>query len=426
MSKKVFSTLCVLIAILGCGKAQNHQNRDKESLGELRPDRTVLPADPKEPHELQEPRLPKESLEDIEIVRILRAQGIEVEMDWQALRQAQLHRPPGEPSLAETLQIFWRELTDHKNVILEKKPKITKVIITVYTTYRIYQDKKIWFLDYKTKLGQLQRYFPLFEKINLFSEQFNIAFNFIHSGSLTDSHPYKPLRDMVAVLEKNGKELEETQGLFKEVEVDSFSKYYPVSRTLTLSRNRIRSDFARYMKNLKPLGPVYKWAFKNKVEIEADFDLRKEASKVYFAFDLLRRSLPFLEALVQANMLDDITLYFYDTEADYYSALKDLSLGIVTENQGAVTRSLEALGLVGKISQEVRRPIELESSELNEGFHRGVALLAAIVPRLKLKISKIKKIILTDLSFYSPERQELNIGRRSSLREIETILSAIQ
>ena len=98
------------------------------------------PAPPSEPIVGQpenpaEPQLPgADDLDQIGIVHELRALGIDVEVNWQAIRQDNQYSPGG-ITLEKKMQQFWVELASIKDEIIKRKSLINKIHVTSYTTY---------------------------------------------------------------------------------------------------------------------------------------------------------------------------------------------------------------------------------------------------------------------------------------------------
>ncbi len=365
-------------------------------------------------------------VQEIPIVKELKEHGITTTVDWQSIRLVSSHPMPGEPTVDEKMKVLWSELAANKNEIIKRKAMITEIEVSIYTNFHNFSTVKQFVIDFETKQNQLKDYFPLSDKIQTYENELKIKFSFIHNGSYSDTVSYKPLRQMIALIEKNFADLKSSFGLFSEIKMDSYVGYFSKSQTLTLRRDFLDADFSQYLKLLKPLAPTLNW-FKSKgVDFEADFDIEKDSRTVYDAFKVVEGSLPSFEQMVNAGMLKEVTLYFSNGKQHYWSSLKSISLSIDFMNQREVTDILSKLGKVAQLSRDGSVEITVSGSELTDGFIKSFGFLEKFWPKIKTKLSFIKKIELGyESKFYSGLKQ-LNIGYNSTEAETEKIINEIK
>lgn len=389
---------------------------------------TEPPTDPTTPPENPKPPVekpPTDPLDMIPVVRDLRAAGIIVIVDWRAIRDMNRYPMPGDLPLDQQMKILWQELESNKAAIIARKSSIRTIEVTIYTNYRDYHNQKNWYVDFETAPGDLAQYFPLFDKIQNFVKLYNIDFDLIHSGYRTDRIAYKPLRDMIATVETNAKDMGLMSGMFSEIKTNSYSHYNANSRSLTLKRDEIASEFKKYIALLKPIAPVYTWAANHGINISADFDEDKIAT-VQASFATLEKYLPSLEYAAQANMLKEITIYFTSVEVHYFNSLKNLSLSLEPGSAKTVSALLQAFGTMAKFAYEGKVKISYFSSTLNQDFVTGVSVLEKVWPKLKPKASGLDEITLADNTRYYESLKELTIGSKTPLKETEAIIAKIK
>jgi hypothetical protein len=365
-------------------------------------------------------------LDEIAIVQELKAQGIEVNVDWQSIQQFSSHPLPGDLPLNEQMKILWRELESNKLNLLTRKDRINHIEVTVYTNYRQYKDDRFLYLDYETKPGQFAEYFSLFDQILRYSDQLKIDFDMIHSGYKRDSASYLPLRQMLSALEKNIISLRAMKGTFKSIKTNSYSAYFSNSQVLTLQRDKIEDELLRFINLLKPIAPVLVWAEKNAVEIKTEFDITKETKKIYEAFNVIQKAIPSLDQMIQAQMLNEIHLWFITSDQSYSSRQKSLTLALDEFNQLQVAKILKTLGQQALRSLEIQRPIELSLTNLDENYLKSYANLEAVWVKVIGKSASIKKITLGYASAYYQSLQELTIGYQTTLSDTEKLIATIK
>lgn len=363
----------------------------------------------------------------VAIVQELRAQGFILKVNWKAIRQVSWHPRPGEPSINQKMQLFWSELAANKNHILKRKNEIKEIEVSIYTQHSFNHGGAL-ILDFETKQGELKEYFPLLDQALSTSRELGIVFEFIHSGNAEDTTSYLPLRQILKLVQQHKVNLHNSKGMIKKIDTESYSSYNANDRSLTLDRKQLASEFAKYIQLLKPLAPVFLWSDTNNIQLDlnSDFDLEKNRDKVYTAFALLESALKELNQIAQAGMIKELSLWFSQSKPAYYNSLKKLTLGIVEANKVEVKNTLQGLARVAHLSQELQKPIELGSYNLDESFFTELNMLEALWPKIKAKATKISVIHLGGYtSTYYKSTQELIIGYKSTLEETAKVVAEI-
>jgi hypothetical protein len=371
------------------------------------------------------PREPSDPLDAIPVVKELRASGIEVTADWQAIRQAMRYPRPNQPSMQEQMKIFWSELAANKEQILQRKKTIQSVQATIYTSYSRSGAEGSLYLDVQSKPGSLAQYFPLFEKLQSFEKQLGFQFDFIHDSNSEDI-AYASLREILGAVERNWTDLIRLNGTISELKTDSYAAYFSSSKTLTLRYEHLSEDLAKYVQLLKPLGPVFSWMKLNRVELDADFDLEKDADKVHAGFAVIQTQLPNFSELKKVGMLSKLTLYFVNGDHHYWGGLKDLSLSLGPADKEQVAKVMTALGKLAKMKTQINRTVELDASELDANFLKGFSLLETVWSKVVSKAAKIQELHLGYESTYYDGLKQLTIGYESSVSQTEKIIAEIK
>ncbi len=390
------------------------------------PEEGSTPPQPPQPPQPPPPTTPADPLDHIAVVRNLRAQGIEVEVNWSALRDSDRHRFPGEPTVEARLQTMWQEIAKNERAFIARKDSISKIQVTIYTNYRRFGDVKQSSIDFETGPGDLEQYFPLFDKQLKYSRELGMNFSFIHSGYATDAAPYRPLREVLDVIESRWADVQAIKGTVAELHIDSYAAYFSTSKTLTLSRSKTPEDFKRYLQLLKPLGPFYSWAEKNDVSIESDFNLEQDSDKIRPAFEFLQNNLDSLSLAVRAGLLKKLKLYFTDGDSNHFSSSQTLILAVGPNSRAFLGACLKNFGKMAKMSLDLGAPISNRNSELKEDFNRAVSLAEMVWPKVMAKANKIKSVTFFYTSSYYPSSQSLTIGASSSLKETEDVIAKIR
>lgn len=370
--------------------------------------------------------VPEKPFDNIEIVHELRAEGIEVEIDTQAIYEHDRFHRPGEPTAREILAQFWLELAANKQTILSRKSSITQINVTIYAHYLTYGDSKILSLDFETPRTQLINYFPLFDQLLRDSEEYGINFDFIQSSSDRKEFFFQPLKNVLDGLAENHDDLVTIKGMIKTLNLDSYSAYFESSRELKLQRETFREDFRQYIQWLKPLAPVYQWADKNHVEIDADYDLEKNFPQVKPAFALLKENLASLQSIAQNGQLKELRIYFLNGEHQYWASLGLLTLSIGDWNSSEFTQLLSALSRLSQRAKEIGAEFEINNDKLDKDFLHSTQFTEKLWTTIKKKSGKIKKLTMGSQSKFYEYSQELVIGCESSELETEKIISAIK
>ncbi len=365
---------------------------------------------------------PAPPISEPRIVQELKNSGIEVEINWTAIRDSRRYgRSP--ISVEDQLNIFWQELERNKNNILMRQNAISLIEVTSYTTY--HKNNKSLSLDFETSPNTLSIYFALLDALFDYSEELGIEFDFIHSGYSPDKHPYLPLVSMIEALDKNIRDLEPMKGVFTSVTTNSYSGYYSKSGRLTLKSDVIATELARYIQILKPVAPIYGWATKNRVKIDIDFNADKDMQKVATIFNSLKTALPSLQNLATANMLEEIRIYLLpDNEIKYWNSSKNISISTSGVSMWAeLPQFLNLLGDVAAKSLELKMPITISSGAVDNGLAKSVGTLKNLWLLIKAKASKIKDLRLGYSSSYIGSA--LTIGSETSEKDTQKIIERI-
>lgn len=356
---------------------------------------------------------------DVPVVRDLKDQGIAVEIDWESIRRRTL---PGRMDYREAIPIFFRELESNRDRIIANKRHIKKITLTVYTK----PSGEVLDWDYETPAGGMSEYLPLLEQLLHLAEELRIKFFFIHSGYTSDSSLHLPLKKMLAALESYKPHLKTMSPLIEKIELGSYSHYFSSSKSLTLTEKDMSRDLGLWIDLLKPLVPVYAWGQSQGVKISADFDLKKDASKVHGAFIFLEKHIAMLEKARKAGLLEMVQVSFFKSSANYYEYSKNLSLSIDGANPGLLPQVLTQLGEQASLSLAWSRPASLGFSDLAEDYIKAVENLRRLAPSIRLKIHAIKEVSVRYSTSYLVHTQRLSIGSTTSLKESEDIILKIK
>lgn len=383
------------------------------------------PPAPNNPTYPSNPQNPPNNNSDIPIVNELKTYGIDVKIHWGSIRQMGANPLPGEPTVNEKMKIFWSELELNKYEIIKRKSMIKELNVTIFTRYQM--DTSYLYLDFESKRGVLSQYFGLLDQIVNLSQELRIDFSFIHNASDEGSITYLPLRQFIQVLEKNRTKIKNMPGMINSVETNSYSNYYFYRSTLIINRDKIVTDFEKYLDMLETISPIFVWSKSHNLElsVESSFELEKEFNDKKSLFLTLGQLIPSLEAIYNANMLKALDINFGSSLQHYWSSLQKLSINIDNSNKEAVKNSIKALERQAKMSTALGIPVEYNSYDIDEDYLAALAKFEFFFPKIKSKQKMLKKIRLSSYSRYSSYSQELTIGKLSSdaetLKEIESI-----
>lgn len=384
------------------------------------PDEPII-GQPGSPEQPQPPA--QDDLDQIEIVHQLRALGIDIEVDWQAIRQDHQYSPGG-ITLEKKMQQFWTELASIKDEIIKRKNLINKIHVTSYTTY---SNKYLYLsLQYDLIAGEGKKYFPLFDQLQKIKSDLGLIFTGIHGHGLIEQNSFSPLVQILNLINTNYSQLIKIKGVIKEIKFENFTSFYASTQELNLKQSAAEQEFKRYLQLLGPLAPIYQWTEKNSVKIDGDFDLEKQTEQMHTVFKILTENISDLNQMVKADFIEKISINYFSSTTSYLKSSKELSISTAISTQLELVKSIKSLGNVASKSLEIKKPIILESSELSADYYKSVQLLEAVWSKIKTKAEKITEIRLSYSSSYYENLQELNIGYSSTVAETLKIIDGIK
>lgn len=367
----------------------------------------------------QTPPTPKplDPLDLIPVVQVLRANGYEVKVDYEAIRDSQRHRYDGIP-LEQKMKTVWSELESIQQELLSRKGVLKTLVVSIYTT----NDGNTLYFDYETASGQARMYFPLKETANELSRQLGISYSFIESSGGS----FEPLAIYINLLDSNRSALAAVQGTIQEFSYGSYNHYFSKSRELKLKNDaNIERAFTAYLEQLKVLAPTYAWADKNSIELDNEFDLEKHLQQLAPVFKTLNSEIKSLDLIAQAGLIKNLSINYFSSETKYWPALKKLSINTTPGNNPTLLKNLKAMAHQAKISLEIQIPTNLKMESLGEEYHQAVLLLQGAAREIKGKSGQIERIDLGYNTAYYPALKLLSIDSKSTLNEVLKVVRDI-
>lgn len=367
------------------------------------------------------PPEPTDGISDLPVVQYLRAQGVEVTINWQAIRQYG-YSFPGEPPVEQKLNVFLNELDSVKENLVQKK--INSIDITIYTTLHFRSDKLALFLDFDTPTNTLKHYIPLLDQVISIYKQYGTELSFIHNSS-SKGDQYLQLKQVLSLIQNNLALFKEVSIALSKISFNSFTSYYPYSKELILKEQNFETEFINTMKVLKPMSPFLKWARNQKIKLDLNFEFEKEQNQIPTTFQMLEKSIKSLQNAALAGLIEEIKIDFVDYESSLSDYSKKLSLNLSPNGLAQTEKYLKALGVQGQKSTELGRKIKY-SGDLDLNYLKKIELLNSVTNAIKSKINSIQQIELSYESSYASYNKTLRIGHESTVDETLKVIQSIK
>lgn len=362
---------------------------------------------------------PTDPLDQIEVVRNLRAEGIQVSVNWRVIRDDSRFDTDG-ISLEKKMQNFWNELSRIQSAIIVRKAFIQEIQITSYTSY--HSRHRAIMLQYELRPGEGNLYINLFDRLLNFNDRLGFSFSGIHGHGSLERVPFSSLQLYLELVQAFYPQLLSLKGLIQEFQFENYSAYFSSSRQLSITRESAKEELGKWIELLKPLAPVYNWVDKSGVKFRADFDLSKDAATVHRAFQAFAKNLQVLQNLWEAKMLSEIQYQVYESRPSYYSSSKVLALNYSAPH---FSKAIRGLGDLAQKSLEFKKPIRSASYELDDNFLKSIELMNSVWGRLRPKLAKVEEIEIGYSSNYYTSLKKLIIGYSSSLAQTQKVIDSI-
>lgn len=367
---------------------------------------------------------PTDPLDKIPVVQELRAEGIQVTVEWQSIQREYNYGENGGKTLNEIMNQFWLELESIKKDLIARKSQIKNLEVTSHTSYWPSSSKPILNLQYKLNSGEGAQFIPLWDRLIYLEKNLGVTYSGIY-GMTFDNIPFEPMQEIILLFEKYYSDLLSIKGVIKEIQFDSYTRYSVYSSELKLAENQRESELEKYIKLLKPLAPVYQWAGSHSVEMSGDFDIEKDQVQIHETFQVLKKEIKNLDLMAQAQMLSEIEVRKSSNSTSLWLSPKKLlpQVGDAT----LLSRHLQSLGHQAAKSLELGKPIVNEAYNIDDTHIQSMSLLDVTWSQIKAKSNQIKEITINSHStVYYSSLQELHIHPKSTKAELEKVLQGIK